>query len=348
MIKKNELIETLNQGGYIYMDDQSRRAIVYSASEERLDSCRYDTAENLRRLDEYEAVSLGAWSFARRIENPEARQAALEAAARELSSIRTPGTIELVAKNDCWIGQHYVAKGRHYCVTVYGDGTQKQPGNAYGTLHDFRTAQHAIYFEIVSRPETAQELAAQSERVYEAVSADLARAGMLAQDDTQSAQEAPEMVNVSDLIDDLNTGDNGDALNDYRDSSAYICDAIAEIADNRTSIYYSDILDFIRENPLALADVIAEGLYDPTHDYDLYKHGQAAEYMLIERDIYDHLADSLMVAALDFIRYDLKRPQIPAELADLIREWCDDADNNDRMNDIPDRIREYFEEEDEE
>lgn len=279
-----------------------------------------------------------------------AEAAAREAveAAEELSAIRTPGNIEIRAKEDCRVGDRFVKKGTHYIITVYGDGTQKQPGNAYGTLYDFRTAQHAIYFEIVSRPETAQELAAQRERVYEAVCADLARAGMLAQDDTQSAQEAPEMVNVSDLIDDLNTGDNGDALNDYRDSSDYICDAINEAADQRVGIYYYELLAFISENPEALADVVAEGLYDPSHNYNLWDHARAAQFLVIERDIYDHLADSLMVAALDFIRYDLKRPQIPAELADLIREWCDDADNNDRMNDIPDRIREYFEEEGEE
>lgn len=160
--------------------------------------------------------------------------------------------------------------------------------------------------------------------------------------------ETPDAVNIDDLKNDLNTGDYGDSLNDYRDSSTYICDAITEIADNHTSIYYSDILDFIRKNPESLADAVNEGLYDPMQDYDLYKHGQAAEYMVIEYDVYDHLADSLMLAALDFIKYDLKRETIPAELADLIREWCDDADNNDSMDEIPDRIREYFAEKEEE
>lgn len=157
MMKKNELIEALAQGCHIYMDDQSRRAIVYSMTDERLDSCRYDTAKNLARLGGYDVVSLGAWSFARRIENTEARQAARQAAAEELASIRTPGHIEIQAKNDCWIGNNRVTKGRRYIITVYGDGTQEQPGNAYGSLYDFRTHEHAIYFEILSRPEAAQE-----------------------------------------------------------------------------------------------------------------------------------------------------------------------------------------------
>jgi hypothetical protein len=162
--------------------------------------------------------------------------------------------------------------------------------------------------------------------------------------ETPTETESPATVQTLDLLDELDTGDYGDRLNDYRDTSAYICDAITEIADADTSIYYSDILDFIRRNPESLSDVIAEGLYDPCHDYDLYRHAQAAEFMTIERDIYDHLADSLVVAAVNFIRYDLKRETIPAELAELLREWCDDADNSDRMNEIPDQIREYFEE----
>lgn len=163
--------------------------------------------------------------------------------------------------------------------------------------------------------------------------------------------EAPaEEIKVETLTEDLDRGDYGGYLNDYRDSSAYICDAITEIADNNTSIYYSHILDFIKENPEALADVAAEGLYtvEAGQGYDLYKHGQAAEFMMIERDIYDHLAAALMVCAVDFIRYDLGRDTIPAELAELLKAWTEEADSNDRMDEIPDRIREYFANRDEE
>ena len=162
--------------------------------------------------------------------------------------------------------------------------------------------------------------------------------------ETPVESESPATVRTLDLLDELDTGDHGDRLNDYRDSDAYICDAITEIADADTSIYYSDILDFIRENPETLAEVIRDGLYDPREDYDIFRHAQAAEFMTIERDIYDHLADSLMCAAVHFIRYDLNLEEIPAELAELLREWCDDADDNDRMNEIPDRIREWCEE----
>lgn len=151
-------------------------------------------------------------------------------------------------------------------------------------------------------------------------------------------------VNVETLAENLDLGDYGARLNDYRDSATYICDAISEIADAETSIYYSDILEFIRNNPEALEDVISEGLYtvEAGQEYDLYKHGQAAEYMIIERDIYNHISDVLMLCAVDFIRYDLKRKTIPVLLVSLLQEWVSQWDSCDRMDDIPDRIREYF------
>lgn len=151
-------------------------------------------------------------------------------------------------------------------------------------------------------------------------------------------------IKIDDLKNNLDLGEYGERLNDYRNSSAYVCDAIMEIADNDTSIYYHQILEFISNNPDSLAEVIAEGLYDPSRNYDLYAHGQAAEFMTIERDIYNHLADALYLAALDFIKYDAGFSEIPDDLAELVRDWADNADNDDRMSDIPDKIKEWLKE----
>lgn len=150
-------------------------------------------------------------------------------------------------------------------------------------------------------------------------------------------------VPVDNLLDDLSTGDYGEYLNDYRDSSTYICDAIAEIADNNTSIYYYQIIKFISENVEAVNDAIEEYGWDGCGS-DLYKAGQMAEYNAIQADIWENQADALMLAALNFIKWDMKINIVPADLADDIRDWCDDADTNDMMCDIPDKIREYFEE----
>ena len=159
--------------------------------------------------------------------------------------------------------------------------------------------------------------------------------------DEPTEPDAPDLVDVDDLRDALNLGEYADRLNDYRGSTSYICDAVAEIADAGTSIYYSDILAFVRDHVESLAEVISEGLYDPSHSYNLYEHGQAAEYMLIERDVYDHLADALRLLAYDYIQYDLGTDAIPQELAELIDAWADDG-RIERVNEITDNVREYI------
>ena len=166
---------------------------------------------------------------------------------------------------------------------------------------------------------------------------------LLMAEEPQEASEPVPMVSVDSLRADLDTGNYGEFLNDYRDSTSGVSDAIAEIADSHTSIYYSDILNFISENPESLAEVIEQGLYDPTHNYNLYEHGQAAEYMLIERDLYEHIEDSLMLVALEFIQRDLGTDEIPEDLAEKLPEWAEEA-AFDSMDYMPDRIREYLDE----
>lgn len=201
MLKKNEVIETLENGGYIYTQGHPQRAYVYSVSDGLLGSCRHDMAQRLAELDKYEAIPDGDGGNWYRICDPYAVAAEKAAAAHELSHIRTPGSIEIKAKNDCRIGGNYVAKGRCYRITVYGDGTQSTPRNAYGSLYDFNTREHAIYFEIIERPAEEQQpqgddLDAQSARVYAATLRDFERAGVIADLEIEpltdaAAEEAP-------------------------------------------------------------------------------------------------------------------------------------------------------------
>lgn len=127
----------------------------------------------------------------------------------------------------------------------------------------------------------------------------------------------------------------------------YISDVIHEIADNNTSIYYSDIMDFIRHNPESLADVIDEGLYDPSAGYDLYQHGQAAEYMMIEREIYNNLDAGLEYAALVYLVEKYDDPEVSEELIEGIHDICIDSWRLDHFNEITDYIDEYFTDEQE-
>lgn len=154
-------------------------------------------------------------------------------------------------------------------------------------------------------------------------------------------------INVFEVLKAVkeNASDYSDLLCDYSESE-YICDAISEIADNNTSIYYSDIMNFIRNNPESLADVIAEGLYTiDGRTYDLYKHGQAAEYMTIEHALYNDIENALKIYALDYIGHELNMETIPADTCETIEN---EIENNsykfDRLWDIKELVNKAIKE----
>lgn len=154
-------------------------------------------------------------------------------------------------------------------------------------------------------------------------------------------------INVFEVLKAVkeNASDYSDLLCDYSDSE-YIGDAISEIADNNTSIYYSDIMNFISNNPEALADVIAEGLYTVDgRTYDLYKHGQAAEFMTIEHALYDDLENALKIYALDYIGHELNLETIPADAWEIIENEIEgNSYKFDRLWDIKELVNQALKE----
>ena len=70
-----------------------------------------------------------------------------------------------------------------------------------------------------------------------------------------------EILDVQELLNDLELGDFGHEFENYS-GSTYICDAITEIADNYVSIYYSDIMDFIKNNVEEVEEAIDEFGWD--------------------------------------------------------------------------------------
>lgn len=128
-----------------------------------------------------------------------------------------------------------------------------------------------------------------------------------------------------------------DFLGDYADieSSSYICDAISNFADNNTSIYYFDIKNFIANHIDEVTDAIEEFGWDGCGS-DLYKAGQMAEYLTIERDIYNNLEDIVICAACKYlIDNDIS---LRDEQLKQLQEELGDIDNNNRFNDILDII----------
>ena len=136
-----------------------------------------------------------------------------------------------------------------------------------------------------------------------------------------------------------------DCLNDY--DNGYICDIIVEIADSNTSIYHSDIIEFISNNVEEVNDVIEE-LGGDGCGGDLYRAGQAAEFGKNENEMYNELEEGLFNVALSYIEYTLEVEEISDEQLDEIEGLCADTGNNDRLDDFLEKVKEIVNGEEEE
>jgi hypothetical protein len=67
MLNKADVIEALDNGAHILVNDIYRSATVWKDGH-RLGSCRFDTAQRLARVAGYTVENLEAWSFSWRIE----------------------------------------------------------------------------------------------------------------------------------------------------------------------------------------------------------------------------------------------------------------------------------------
>ena len=137
-----------------------------------------------------------------------------------------------------------------------------------------------------------------------------------------------------------------DFLGDYANidhNTQYICDAISNFADNNTSIYYCDIKNFIADHIDEVTDAIAEFGWDGCGS-DLYKAGQMAEYLSIERDIYNNLDDIVICSACQYlIDNDIS---LSDEQLEQLKEDLNNIDHNNRFDDILDIINDITDSED--
>ncbi len=136
-----------------------------------------------------------------------------------------------------------------------------------------------------------------------------------------------------------------DCLNDY--DNGYICDIVVEIADSHTSIYYSDIIEFISNNVEEVNGAIEEYGWDGCGS-DLYKAGQIAECRKNENEMYEELEQGLFNVALSYIEYTLEVDGISDKQLDEIDNLCYDTDNNDRLEDFLEKVEEIVNGEEEE
>jgi hypothetical protein len=139
-----------------------------------------------------------------------------------------------------------------------------------------------------------------------------------------------------------------DFINEYgATDSGYICDLITEFADSNTSIYYYDIKNFIINNLDAVTDAINELGWDGCGG-DLYKAGQAAEFLTIERALYDDLTAIVKHLAIEYITNIASDLAVAdsEQLTELLSELENNlemVDNNDYIDIIADYCNEFIE-----
>lgn len=108
-----------------------------------------------------------------------------------------------------------------------------------------------------------------------------------------------------------------DSFADYVSSQEYISDIISQFADNNVDIYYNKLLDFVKENPESLDEVIEEGLYDPSVGYCFWDHVTAAQYMVVEQKINDNLSDIIRYLAISYLWRVSEKDMTKDEVAGL-------------------------------
>ena len=125
--------------------------------------------------------------------------------------------------------------------------------------------------------------------------------------------------------------------------TAYLDDALSEIADNRTSIYYSDIYEFIRNNIELVEDAIEEFGWDGVGK-SLHGAGQMTEFGKIRNDLYSHLEDVVAMYGFDYYQ-DNYGDGITAEIRDKLSEEFEAKTYDiNYLSDIEDIVNEIMEE----
>lgn len=155
-------------------------------------------------------------------------------------------------------------------------------------------------------------------------------------------QEPTEAVeNVTDVI------GNYDGCSVYAE---YICDyngetywddAVSEIADNSTSIYYTDIYKFLSENVDAVEEAIDEFGWDGVGS-SLVGASQMAEFGKIRNELYENAFDVACVYAFNFYR-DKYGEYITTDIRERIEDKIDNYGTPDRLEELENVVTETVE-----
>lgn len=141
------------------------------------------------------------------------------------------------------------------------------------------------------------------------------------------------MVNLREKMEELKRSMNAISKdfvydNDL-DSSTYICDAISEHSDSNVDIYYSDILDWARDN----ISEVNRGIEELGTSNDVFKDIQASQYIVNNEQLYEDLDDIILCLICEHL--------ISLDVEELDEEKWDELEgesfgHHERFNDVLD------------
>lgn len=149
-------------------------------------------------------------------------------------------------------------------------------------------------------------------------------------------------MKIRDFEYELNLGECGEYLCDYWDGG-YISDILHEIADNHTSCYNSDLLNWLSNN-LANAYYIEQAVSEfgvDSHNFDFYRLIAQGQYMQNIEDLHEHLEDSLVNYVFNYIEQYLDNMDVTQEQFDELT--LKDYSRFERLEEIDDFIKEIME-----
>ena len=138
----------------------------------------------------------------------------------------------------------------------------------------------------------------------------------------------------------LDLGEVGDCFCDY--DNGYICDIMSEIADNHIDSYNHDLLKWLSDN-LANAYYIEQAVNEygiDSKDFDFYRLIQQGQFMQNYEDLQEHLNDSLLNYAFNYIEHYLDNIDVTEEQFDELT--LKDYKNFDKLEEIDDFIKEVL------
>lgn len=145
--------------------------------------------------------------------------------------------------------------------------------------------------------------------------------------------------------------DEQDMLESFSDySSGYVCDVVSEIADNHIPIYNNDVWAGASEISEYIEDAIEEGIA-PTESekVNLVAIFQSGYYLYYQRSLYDNVDIIVFNRVADSINEyltahkDIEEKIDLVELEECIESETSDYDNNNRIEDLDDTIKEIVE-----